>query len=325
MNMKKDIWIICCENEYNTNHIFQLVSKANELAEHVNSQVYIVCFGESIDIFLQSLELYGIGNIIFVELQNTSESLCADVIGSVVEKYNPYLIMFPATRFSKSVAARVSIKLNAGLTADCIDIEVENDDFIFVRAAINNAIIASIKCINSKYRLCTVKENVFEIKLKKGNQVAHILKINEYKDLQDNLGKKYILEKKEKEQKSNERLINARIVFGVGRGVSERGFQLMKHAAAKFKAEIVATRNVVEQGLVNKSRQVGQSGIFLAPSIYVCFGVSGASQHIVGIKNAKIIIAVNSDKDAPIFKYADYAIVDDAEKILEQLCNIIAE
>ena len=124
-------------------------------------------------------------------------------------------------------------------------------------------------------------------------------------------------------QKSKAPLDFSNIVFGIGRGVNEDTYEIIKKLAQKIGAEIAGTRAVVEAGVMGKERQVGQSGINISPNVYVAFGISGATQHIVGIKNAKLVIAINQDENATIFDYADYKVVADVNDIAKALCDMI--
>lgn len=123
---------------------------------------------------------------------------------------------------------------------------------------------------------------------------------------------------------SDGKLENASVVFAFGRGIeNEKVLKLLYQVADYFGAEVAGTRPVVEDGWLDRSRQVGQSGISIHPSLYFAFGISGASQHIVGIKNAKCIVAINHDEGAPIFEFANYSIVDDCESVLLSLAEWI--
>lgn len=320
--MSKSIWVICSEVEYNERYIFQLVSKAHELLDGEEGDVSVVCIGKRDNVFFERLHDFGTNRIIFAEVSSPSESLCTNIVSELIKTHDPFLLLLPATRYSKIVAARLSNQFNVGLTADCIDIKKEDGQFVYVRAAINDAIIASIKCVRSTFEICTIKDNVFESKEIQRKELLEEEMFEVDSSLTKVVDMQEIIETKPKEASSLAKILSAKVVFGVGRGVSERGFELLQQAAKKFGAEIVCTRNVVENGTLPRTRQVGQSGIIIAPNIYVCFGISGACQHIVGIKNAKLIIAVNTDKDAPIFQYADYAIVEDANKLIELLCEM---
>lgn len=117
--------------------------------------------------------------------------------------------------------------------------------------------------------------------------------------------------------------INSKVVFAIGRGVKEKyTADIIKKLAYKYKAGLIGTRAAVEEGLIDKEQQVGQSGASICPDVYVGFGISGASQHMVGIRNAKLVIAVNSDENAPIFNFADYAIVDNLNNVIKNLCRL---
>lgn len=181
-------------------------------------------------------------------------------------------------------------------------------------------------CINSEIEMCTVKNNVFNIGHNIDKKPVNI-EFYDYKgDRESNISLYTTINRVLNKEKNNDDFTSSKLVFVVGRGVKgTETLNLLRKVASKYGAQILGTRAAVEEYLIEKNRQVGQSGISICPDIYVGFGVSGASQHIVGIKNSKIIIAVNKDKSAPIFNYADYAIIEDVTTILlelDKLCTL---
>lgn len=324
MIMNKSIWVISDNTKYDSQHTLQLVSKANKLAEKKNTDISVICIGKYDESAFERLIEFGASNVIFCENSISDEAIHTDIIESLIKEKKPILIIFPATQFAKVVSATLSSRFGAGLTADCIDITIDTDEsFVFSRAAINNSVIARIKCIRSEFEMCTVKQNVFPLLKSTFEKKGFIEKF----DFPINKPSTFTLIDiiKKSIRKNDSTIMNTtKIVFAVGRGIKNKDtLELLKKVAKKYNAEIVGTRAAVEAGLIEKSRQVGQSGISICPNIYVGFGISGASQHIVGIKNSKIIIAVNSDENAPIFNYADYSILDDVNAVLKELDSMV--
>lgn len=317
-----EILIICENEELNCEHILQIISKARELADNEGMKVAALCIGKYNENQYNILIQYGVDCVIVCEKKG---NLCLDNICNITEaviyQRSPKLIVYPASSYGKAISARLSARLDMGLTADCIDIEVmNNNEFIVSRAAINDSIIAKIKYINCNTGMCTVKKDVF----KKWNinlSAGHIEKFiyDEYENEKSDCFYN-ILEKIQYNIKPVVDIGMFSIVFCIGRGVkSEKTLNKIFNLAKKYNAGIVGTRAAVELNLIEKSCQVGQSGKSISPYMYIGFGVSGASQHIVGIKNANIIIAINNNKNAPIFEYADYSIIENIEDIIKEM------
>lgn len=324
MKDKRNVWIICDDLKFDSNDILQLVSKGATLADKLDTDVSVICIGKYNEDSFNRLIKSGADNIIFCENNIYDERIHTNIIESMIHDKKPRLLIFPASQFAKGICASLSSRFETGLTAECIDIDIENDEIIFSRAALSNSIIARIKCINSKYEMCSIKKNVFtisEIDVNRAGKIE-IYKYSDEKDSSEPLIE--VLERKKIQSKENVNLSAAKIVFGVGRGIKNKEtLELIKSIAKEIGAEVVGTRALVDEGIIEKERQVGQSGIIINPDIYVAFGIFGATQHMVGIKNTKIIIAVNSDKNAPIFDYADYAIEDDLNSVLIELRKLI--
>lgn len=332
--MNKEILIVHDGISYASDHVLQMTSKARMLADSKNAcskesdynlQVTVLCIGpekkEDYEILLE----YGADRVLtcFTEEKITTNLFC-NIIFQVVKKENIMAVFYPASGFGKQVAAVLSTRFEAGLTADCIDIFFdEQSQMCFSRAAMNDSIIARIKCINNPLMMCTVKKNVFT---KQRQDRAGSISIFSYEMEEDDKDPVEVIESYPIENDSQEtvNLDQYSTVFGVGRGVKDKKtYQRICTVAKKCGAVVVGTRAVVEEGLVTKDYQVGQSGKSISPKIYVCFGVSGACQHIVGIKNAELIIAVNNDKDAAIFQYADYKVIEDLNLILGEMERLL--
>lgn len=324
--LKTRIWVVCFENPYEIGlHSKQLLCKAKSLMIEDDIKVSAICIGDYVADDLRSLSEYGADEIIY------SNETCVDykqIVSILMEMFKnesqkPRLIIFPANEWGKCIAADLAVRIDAGLTAECIDIETHKErneyKFIFTRAAINSTVLAQIQCINTQVCMCTCKENVFTVsnKYPKNNIPVRECKSKILSDsIQLNILKTEHIFIEEK----NLTLENAKLVFGIGRGIRDReGLNLITQVAQKYNAAIAGTRAIIEEGFIEKTCQVGQSGISISPEIYVAIGISGATQHIVGIKNAKIIIAINTDERAPIFSYANYCIIEDYKNIFKEL------
>ncbi|MDR2408438.1 MAG: electron transfer flavoprotein subunit alpha/FixB family protein [Bacteroidales bacterium] len=327
--MKSNIWVICFETPgLISEHLQQLLYKAYNLLRENDALVSAICIGNYDYDVLRALSKYGADEVIHskeIGIDYRQISLILTNLLHDVEN-KPKLILFPATEWGKCIAADLAIKIGAGLTAECIDIEAEkiNNEyqFTFTRAAINSSVLAQIQCTNTTIGMCTCKKNVFTVT---EPLPYKDISIHEWKSESIHLSSsmpRILHTELISYTERNIQLENSHIVFGVGRGVKDKNdLELIKKAAKKYNAAIAGTRAIVEEGLIEKRCQVGQSGISISPQIYVTIGISGATQHIVGIKNAKRIISINIDPNAPIFNYSDYCIVDDYRKIFQELIS----
>ncbi len=316
----KKLWIISDQNEdYATEHVLQILHKAIELKRSHKDEVSVVCVGVNKEEQFKTLFQYGADGIVFCEQQEEyGISFFVECIASLLKDKLPDVILFPASITGKQTAAILSVRYRAGLTACCTDIQYAHDmdRFVFIRPAMSDSVLAEITCINDKLQMCTIKENIFESAFVT-NEIRWNMEYYVYTD-KESERKVEVLERKTINLKERVDIKSAKIIFVVGRGM-KHCMDLCQTVAEKYGAVIVGTKAAVEENMIHENRQIGQSGISISPDICISFGVSGASQHMVGIKGARLIIAVNSDNTAPIFDYADYVIVDKGENVLHEL------
>jgi electron transfer flavoprotein alpha subunit len=329
--VKTAIWVICVEDENEPGeHSYQLLNKASRLTDKNDSLISAICIGDYGDENLRTLSQYGADRVLYAKLPNEKcvyRNISATLIKMFEESAEkPRLILFPATDLSRCAAADFAIKIHAGLTAECINIEARKDGekyhFISTRAAISSTVLAQIHEINTSITMCTCKKNVFESDKRFCDTSIPIL--NYYLKDEDipHLKPRIISSAAFDINEINPELEKAEIVFGVGRGIkSKMDLEFIARVAKKYQAVIVGTRGLVEDGLIEKKWQVGQSGISISPELYVAIGISGATQHLVGIKNAKKVISINRDPNAPIFSFSDYCIVEDYKAIISGLMD----
>lgn len=299
----------------------ELLTKARKLADQRNWKVVTICFGKEEQEAFQQLEEYGTDKIIHFEKEEPfSSSIIFQYMSELVKNMDSGLILFSDNIVHKIVSARLSVKFDIGLTADCIDVRNnEENDFVFSRTAIGDSVVADIICIESKIFMCTMKSGAI---VKEKSQNNHFEGVFTYKaELEDTLDQGIkVLECVSNEEPESQDIQKYNIVFCLGRGVKKSETRdTIEKLAKKYNAGICGTKAAVDEGWIKKEKQVGQSGKCISPKIYIGLGVSGASQHIVGILNSKKIIAINSDENAPIFQYADYTICGNVDEIIAHM------
>ncbi|WP_124067177.1 electron transfer flavoprotein subunit alpha/FixB family protein [Clostridium sp. E02] len=326
--MGKGIWVYFDDTDINNaQNTYGILGKALALSRNLESPVIAFGIGKFNEDEIADLYMHGANEVLLNNFQvNPSGEEYAWIVDQVVSRYKPDLMIFPSTEMGKEISARLSITQKVGLTADCIDITrtQAGNNYIYSRAAINSSIIAQIECVNSNTELCTVKENIFNSLIALCKSKSDV-KYYERPTVSQHIhkGKVELISQRAAEGIETIDFTSSKVVLGAGRGLQNlEEFNLFIEVAKKSNCEYGGTRALVESGIIKKNRQIGQSGISICPDIYVAFGISGATQHIAGIKESKVVVAVNIQPDAPIFKYANYAIVSDAVSILNQMtCN----
>lgn len=288
----------------------EILTKARSL----DGEVEAVALGPGATEAAQQLGEYGATTVYASDDQTYDDYLAqpaAEALYQLSQEQNPELIVFPTLYDSRDVAGRLSAKLGATLMSNAMDFSLDS-----ARTAIaGGQTIVDVK-LDGSPKLLLVRPKSFEPESAGGS--ANVVEVNV--DLSDDVKKAKRIERHE-ETASGPKLEEAPVVLSGGRGLQEaKNFELLDQLAeALGNTAVGATRAVVDAGWVPYAYQVGQTGVTVKPSIYIAFGISGATQHMVGMKGAKKIIAVNKDEDAPIFQIADLGIVGDALKILPQL------
>ncbi|MCF7887307.1 MAG: electron transfer flavoprotein subunit alpha/FixB family protein, partial [Candidatus Omnitrophica bacterium] len=240
-------------------------------------------------------------------------------------KYKPEILLAGATTTGRSLAARIAVKCYTGLTADCTGLEIDKDKKILIqtRPAFGGNIMAQIISPNFRPQMATVRHKVMpEAKLdpaRKGEIIKESFDPN-------NVDKRIKFLDFVKEDVSTVNLAEADIIVSGGRGLgSPENFKIIEELAENLDAAIGSSRACVDAGWIPYSHQVGQTGRTVCPKIYIACGISGQIQHLVGMQSSDLIIAINKDPDAPIFKVADYGIVGDLFKVIPLLSKGLKE
>lgn len=314
-------------NEIDFENSLEIIAKLTELNSQIKGQIIVIRIGDE-NYLTKKMHYIEMDKLIEVNVQGkVLPNEFARILQTKIkdEKSIPSLLVFPSNRYYKAISALISNEDNVGLTADCVNIEINNQfGFEFSRAAMNASIVAKIVSINSAFSSCTVKLGVFKDVLStssitKGNpkELIHEAFLLPHRNTEDTSSYDFTIT-------DNSDLRNSKVVFCVGRGASDSDtVKRIKKIAKKFNIQVVGTKATVDMNIVPEECKVGQSGKNIAPDLYIGFGVSGASQHIVGIQKSKRIIAINNDPEAPIFDFCDYKIIDDVNSIVKILYDQI--
>ncbi|MFX1288966.1 MAG: FAD-binding protein [Promethearchaeota archaeon] len=316
----KDVWVVAEIKDGNVRKVsYELLGKAKELAEELNQKTCVLLVGDNVKRFSQEFSNRGAKKIYIAEheaLKDYYTETYSSVITGIISKYNPNIILYPATINGRDLAPRVAATLELGLTADCTGLSIRDGLLLQTRPAFGGNIMADIICPTTRPQMATVRPNVMEVAPIQAVNDAEIIEIPVKVDLQS-------LKVKTKEiirGSATECAIpvcEADTIVSGGRGVgSKENFKLIEDLANVLNAAVGASRAAVDLGWIPKSQQVGQSGNTVSPKIYIACGISGTIQHLVGMKSSDIIIAINKDPEAAIFQFANYGIVGDLCEIL---------
>ena len=311
---------------------FELVGKAKELAADLNTEVTAVLLGSNVKALATELGEYGADKVIVVDnpaLETYRTEPYAQALVSVINEYKPEIMLVGATAIGRDLGPTVSARVKTGLTADCTKLEIgdfpinampgqeqKHNQLLMTRPAFGGNTIATIACPDNRPQMATVRPGVMQkIDPIEGAKAE----VNEYNPgfTPDN---KYVeIVDIVKSVTDTVDIMDAKILVSGGRGVGEEGFGMLRELADVLGGEVSCSRAVVDNGWQSRDIQVGQTGKTVRPNVYFAIGISGAIQHVAGMEESDIIIAINKDETAPIFDVADFGIVGDLNKIVPAL------
>jgi len=299
---------------------YELISYSNELAKKLNTEVVAISIGKVENSELEALGKYGAAKVISIQnekLNYLDNQLYANVISQVAEKENVKLIVLANNNTGKAIAPRLSVKLKAGLVAGVENLPVSFEPFTIRKKVYTGKAYTNV-VVKSEIKILTLFQNSFG--LVEDNKTAKIENLNV------NINDSTIKVTEVNKVSGKILLQDAEIVVSGGRGMKgPENWGVIEELATLLKAGTACSRPVSDEGWRPHGEHVGQTGKIIAPNLYFAFGISGAIQHLGGISSSKCIVAVNTDKDAPIFEAADYGIVGDIKKIVPQIIEAIKE
>ena len=322
-----------------SNIAYELIGKGKELAKDLGVEVTAVLVGSDVKGLADQLAEYGADKVIVVddpELKEYRTEPYTHAIASVIEEFKPEIFLIGATAIGRDLGPRVCARIHTGLTADCtkLDIgdfpmnpvpgrETKHNQLLMTRPAFGGNTIATIACPEFRPQMATVRPGVMQKAPKVEGAKAVVTeynpgftKNNKYVDILEVV----------KAVSNTVDIMDAKILVSGGRGVgSAENFKILDDLAEAIGGTVSCSRAVVDAGWKPKDLQVGQTGKTVRPNVYFAIGISGAIQHLAGMEESDIIVAINKDESAPIFDVADYGVVGDLNKIVPMLTEKIKE
>ena len=318
---------------------FELIGKGKDLAKDLNTEVTAVLVGSDVKGLADKLAEYGADKVIVVddpELKEYRTEPYTHALASVIEKYKPEIFLIGATAIGRDLGPRVCSRIHTGLTADCTQLDIgdfpinpipgketKHNQLLMTRPAFGGNTIATFACPEFRPQMATVRPGVMKKAPKVKGAKAVIEEFNpgftpnsQYVEILDIV----------KAVTDTVDIMDAKILVSGGRGMGgPDNFKILEELAEAIGGTVSCSRAVVDAGWKPKDLQVGQTGKTVRPNVYFAIGISGAIQHLAGMEESDIIVAINKDETAPIFDVADYGVVGDLNKVLPMLTEKIKE
>jgi electron transfer flavoprotein alpha subunit len=326
----RGVWVFVEQTEGEPARVsWELIGKGRELADAINTELCAVVLGENVERLCHEAFAYGAEKAVLVDAPvfrhyRTEAYLKAFCL--LIDRYQPEIILMGATGLGRDLAGAVATVVGTGLTADCTGLAVDDRrNLMQTRPAFGGNIMATIMCDKFRPQMATVRPHVMSLPEYREGATGEIIRVSCPVEEKDILTK--VLEViKDQKGKDHVDVAGAEFIISGGRGMmGSDNFALLKELADELGGVVGASRSAVDAGWMPHDRQVGQTGKTVRPKIYIACGISGAIQHLVGMQDSDLIIAINRDKEAPIFEVAHYGIVGDLFQVVPELTRGIRE
>lgn len=331
MSNKNTVWV-CLEQTGGkiASVSYEMLSEARKLADQLSGEACAVLLGSQVAPLAQEAAAYGADKVYVCDDERLkdyrTDSYCK-VMAGLVREHQPEILLLAATTNGRDLAARLASRLEAGLAADCVALSLEDGALVATRPMYGGNIMADVVFPEKRPAMCTIRPNAFPKAAPDPARQCEIISVPfeaQEEELRTQIQE--ILAKAGGEIS----LTDAQIIVSGGRGLGDpSGFTLIRQLADTLHAAVGASRAAVDAGWIPYEHQVGQTGKTVGPKLYIACGISGALQHLAGMKTSDVIVAINKDEEAPIFEVANYGIVGDLYKVIpvmiEELEKVMAD
>jgi len=336
-NTNGEVWVYAEVQDGTLQDVsLELCGKARQLADRLGVKVGAALLGGDVAKFSEPLIAHGADNVYLVEnaaLKDFRTDPYARVLVELIKKHRPQIVLYGATNLGRDLAPRVASTTRSGMTADCTDLEIRDvtekngtvhkNLLLQIRPAFGGNIVATIVNYDQWPQMATVREGVMPLRdgdpKRKGQVVRESVPLDDQALFAVEVIKREV-------QKRKLNLKGARVIVAGGAGVgSQENFDLIYALAGAFGGAVGASRAAVDSGFIGHEHQIGQTGTTVRPALYIACGISGAIQHRAGMEESAKIIAINTDKDAPIFSVAHYGIVGDLKQVIPLMIKAFKE
>jgi len=315
----KGVWVVAEQRKNRLMDIsLELLGGGRELSNKLGKELAAVLLGYRIENLARELIAYGGDKVYLVDapqLELYQSDIYAKILAGLIRQYKPEIVLFGATTIGRDLAPRVAAKLRTGLTADCVNLSIDEEhQLVQTVPGWGGNLMVNCLCKNHRPQMATVKLGVMEKCSEDDSRSREILRVKV--NIKNSDIKAKTIEMVEEEPKEVP-LEKADVIVAGGWGMrSIENFRLLEKLAEVLGGVIGGTRPAVDKGWISEERMIGQSGKIVRPKLYIGAGISGAMHHTVGIKDSKIIVVINNDPQAPIFAAADFGIVGDLREVL---------
>ncbi|MBC3889319.1 4Fe-4S dicluster domain-containing protein [Acetobacterium paludosum] len=325
LSMYKGVWVFAEQREGKIMPVvFELLGEGKKLANEIGTELCAILCGSNVAGLTDELIAYGADKVYLAdapELEKYTTDGYSKVINEAIGVYKPEIVLYGATHIGRDLAPCLAVKVNTGLTADCTKLEIDPDDKKIrqTRPAFGGNLMATIVCPGSRPQMSTVRPGVMDKAVYDPTKKGEVIKLNAVFAEGDIRTKVLEIVKTTADIIS---ISDADFIVAGGMGLGKpEGMELLQQLADKLGGTVAASRACVDAGWADHNIQVGQTGTTVKPQIYFACGISGAIQHIAGMQESDLIIAINKNENAPIFEVADYGIVGDLYKVIPAIID----
>jgi electron transfer flavoprotein alpha subunit len=299
-----------------------LLSKGRQMADQIGWSLVGLLLGKDVECLAEQAFQHGADQVILADhilLETFTIEAYSHVVFETVMDAKPSVFLFGATPNGRDLAARLAVRFRTGLNADCTDLRLDTQGDLLVSevSGFGGGVLALIEMRDHRPQMATVRPGVFSISKTPTQTEPVIIPVNV--SLSKDIIKTRVLERVIGEVVD---LSRTPVLVAGGRGVQDN-YEMLQELAELIGGEVGGTRPLVDEGLIPRERQIGQTGVVCSPNLCICCGISGAFHFVVGIDKANTVITINSDPEAQIFEYSDYCIVADVHQIIPELVNAL--
>lgn len=327
MSEYKNVLVVCEQRDGNLQSVsLELIGKARELADKLNEEVIAVIAGSKVEGLTRDLIEHGADTVYYVEdkiLEKYITEPYVKTMSTIIKDLKPQIVLFGASSIGRDLAPRVSARIGCGLTADCTKLEIDEETGLLnmTRPTFGGNLLATIQSPEARPQMSTVRPGVMPKQEDDKTRTGEVKKYDitfEDKDINVDIIEEKVADKKKI------KIEDADVLISVGRGIgSAENMKLAYELAEVLEGEVSSSRAVVDSGWLEKDRQVGQTGKTVRPNLYIALGISGAIQHLAGMEESDLIVAINKNPDANIFNVADVGIIGDINEVVPELIKKI--
>lgn len=328
-NEYRNVWVYAEQRQGAiTPVVYELLGEGKKIAEKTGSELCAFLIGSNVASLAGELIEYGAEKVYLAEsplLEYYTTDGYAKVLSDAIKEYKPEIVLYGATHIGRDLAPRIAARVNTGLTADCTKLEVDPEDkkLMQTRPAFGGNLMATIVCPDHRPQMSTVRPGVMEKAARNSDNKGSVIQVDMRLEPADIRTEVIEIVKHKKDMVS---LVDANFIVSGGKGLGcADGFAMLRQLAEVLGGTVGASRAAVDAGWIDHANQVGQTGTTVKPTIYFACGISGAIQHLAGMSESDIIIAINKNPMAPIFDIADYGIVGDVNELVPMLIEAFTQ